>query len=274
MYRSLFLLAFSLACAAAEPVPDQHPTTAQPVAPRAVPPFDAKGIAQSQLSPGDCESVARSLRTRSPDEGWAVLNACADRRRWPRGGFTQLEALTNGNWDAELQNRPDAPRLIAKVIANRGGDVDGDIPLIQGTRVPLFTLASAVKQPRTYKGRWIMIRGAASQQDDQVGSATIMIKETSLRAGVTHDVRSGDLLSGSGRYGGDLQTLHAKTNNDHMETGLVVVGKLPEADPFIEPGKDFIFYGRFDGIRPGTEAQPVAMVTVGGYFRPSDLMLQ
>ena len=42
------------------------------------------------------------------------------------------------------------------------------------------------------------------------------------------------------------------------------VGKLPEVDPFIEPGKDFIFFGRFDGIRAGSEDKPVAMVTLSG----------
>jgi hypothetical protein len=146
----------------------------------------------------------------------------------------------------------------------------------QRARVPLFTLSSAVKQPRTYQGRWVMLRGAATEQDSESGSTTIVIKETSLRGGITHDVRDGDQYSGASGWSGGftVQRMHAKTNNDHTETGVTIVAKLPEVDPFIEPGKDFIFFGRFDGLRPGSNSMPVAMVTLAGYFRPNDLMLQ
>lgn len=99
MRRSWFVLTLAFACAGAGPetVADSRAADAAPPAPpRPLPKFDAKSIVDTQLSPADCELVAREMRQRDRDEGWAVLNACADRRRWPRGGFTQLDALTNG----------------------------------------------------------------------------------------------------------------------------------------------------------------------------------
>ena len=52
--------------------------------------------------------------------------------------------------------------------------------------------------------------------------------------------------------------------------------KLPEADPFMEPGRDFLFLGRFDGTRPPGDDQtaPVAVVTIASYYTPNALMLE
>src|SRR5260370_13627751 len=151
----------SLALAVATP---QAAVPPAPTRPEAVPPrtFDPRAFAAEQLTPAECETAARRIRQESPSQGWDALRACVERTRWPRGEFTQLERLTTGFWDQDLQSRADAPRLIARVIALRGGDVEGDIPLAQKSRVPLFTLAAALRQPDVYKGRWVLVRGALS----------------------------------------------------------------------------------------------------------------
>src|SRR5436305_11169045 len=159
---SCTLLARATAEPIAAPAPQAGPTRLE-ASPRAAPPFDAKGFASGQLTPVDCEKSARQLYEMRPDQGWAALVACVERTRWPRGEFTQLERLTGGFWDQDLQTRADAPRVIAKVIALRGGDVEGDIPLAQKSRVPLFTLAAALRQPDVYKGRWVLVRAAVSE---------------------------------------------------------------------------------------------------------------
>src|SRR4051812_1931650 len=303
-----------LACATTEPIatppPPPAPTRLE-ASPRQAPPFDAKGFAANQLTPLECEKSARQLYEIRPDQGWAALVACVDRTRWPRGEFTHLELLTRGSWDQELQTRPEAPRVIARVVAMRGGDVEGDIPLVQKSRVPLFTLAAALRQPDVYKGRWVLVRGSLSDIRQEGNRAAAMIAETSLRA-TAHEVQVGPIsrydssyrasgqgefssssrtsnssgsssrtdsrANGSGSYNSsgrsEYSTVKQKFENERMATGRKAVGKLPQADPFLEPEKDFVFLARFDGINPGQDQQPIAMLSIAGYFQPNALLIQ
>lgn len=299
-----------IACATAEPIatpaPPSGPTRLEAL-PRPPPPFDAKGFAADQLTPLECEKSARQLYEIRPDQGWAALVACVERSRWPRGEFTHLELLTRGTWDQELQTRPEAPRVIAKVVALRGGDVEGDIPLVQKSRVPLFTLAAALRQPDVYKGRWVLVRGALSEIRQDGNKAAAMMRETSLRA-TAREVADGPIsrrdtsykgsaqgefssssrnssgnrsdykAGGSGQYSSSGRTEYSsvkqKFENERVETGRQAVGRLAQPDPFLEPDKDFIFLGRFDGVRPGEDEAPVALLSIAGYYRPNALLIQ
>ena len=286
-----------LACATPEAVVPPAPTRLE--ATRPPPPFDGHAFAAEQLTPSDCESAARRLHEGSSDRGWDALKACIDRTRWPRGEFTQLERLTGGFWDQDLQGRPDAPRLIAKIIALRGGDVEGDIPLAQKSRVPLFTLAAALRQPDVYKGRWVVLRGALSEMKQEGSKAAAMVRETSLRS-TSREVQLGSMsrtehssstsaradvqttrfgnAKGSAQVNSNDRTEHStvgrKFENERIETGRQAVGKLAQADPFLEPDKDFVFIARFDGVRPGEDEQPVAVLSIAGYFQPNALLIQ
>src|SRR5438105_11494267 len=164
--------------------PLQRPVAASPArsSGRAAGSFDPRAFAASQPSPWDCESAARRLRDMAPEQAWAALVACIERQGWPRGDFTYLELITGGFWDQDLTTRPDAPKVIARIIASRGGDVEGDIPLVQKSRVPLFTLAAALRQPDVYKGSWVLLRGALSEIRREAGKPDAIVGETSLRA--------------------------------------------------------------------------------------------
>ena len=308
------VLAFScvlIACATTEPIaaptPAAAPTRLEAVPRPPPPPFDAKGFAAEQLTPIECEKSARRIHDVNPDQGWAALGACIERTRWPRGEFTQLELLTGGYWDDELRTRADAPRLMARVIALRGGDVEGDIPLVQKSRVPVFTLAAALRQPDVYKGRWVLVRCALSEIRQEGNRAALVMRETSLRA-TAREVQDGPIRrydsssrgSAQGEYSGSVRstrtgrtdysgsasghysssgrseysTVSQKFENERVETGRRAVGKLPQADPFLEPEKDFVFLARFDGVSPGRDEEPVAMLTVARYFQPNALLLQ
>jgi hypothetical protein len=310
--RTLLALPCALiACATADPIATPAPApgpTRLEAFPRPAPPFDAKGFAADQLTPLECEKSARQLYELKPDQGWAALVACVERSRWPRGEFTHLELLTRGTWDQELQTRPEAARMIAKVVALRGGDVEGDIPLVQKSRVPLFTLAAALRQPDVYKGRWVLVRGALSEIRQDGNKAAALMRETSLRA-TAREVADGPIsryessykgnvqgefssssrsssagrsdykASGSGQYTSSGRSEHSsvrqKFENERVETGRRAVGKLPQADPFLEPEKDFLFLARFDGVNPaGQDQQPVAMLSIAGYFQPNALLIQ
>ena len=58
-------------------------------------------------------------------------------------------------------------------------------------------------------------------------------------------------------------------------TGRQALGKLPEADPFLEPNKEFIFVARFDGSHPGSEPNSVvANLTIFAYYFPGALLIE
>ena len=58
-------------------------------------------------------------------------------------------------------------------------------------------------------------------------------------------------------------------------TGRQALGKLPEADPFLEPNKEFVFVARFDGARPGSEPNTsMANLSIQTYFSPGALLLE
>jgi hypothetical protein len=299
MRALLALPCLALACATAEPALVPTPLRVERVAPRPQPAFDARQFAAEQLTPLECETAARRLRATSADQGWEALKACVERSRWPRGEFTHLERLTAGAWDQDLQDRPDAPRLVARVIALRGGDVEGDLAMAQKSRVPLFSLAAALRQPEVYKGRWVLLRGSLSEIKQDAGKTAALVHETSMRA-TAHDVDIGpryrtERESHSTAHG-EVKTTHygnasgsastrstdrtesskvdRKFENERVETGRQAVGKLAQADPFLEPDKDFVFLGRFDGVRPGEDERPVALLSISGYFQPNALMIQ
>ncbi len=296
--RAILICTLAIACATAEPAVTTAPTRLE-VIQRAPAPFDARSFAAEQLTPADCEIAARQLRQVGADRAWDGLKACVERTRWPRGEFTQLERLTGGFWDQDLQTRPDAPRLIAKIIALRGGDVEGDIPLVQKSRAPVFTLAAALRQPDVYKGRWVLLRGALSDIKQDGGKTAAMLRETSLRA-TAREVQVGTIsrtdrssstsaqaevqtsrfgnargsaqVSSRGRT--EYSTVKQKFENERIETGRQAVGKLAQADPFLESDKDFLFLGRFDGVKPGEDDKPVAVLSIAGYFQPNALLIQ
>src|SRR5207302_9073832 len=115
--------------------------------------------------------------------------------------------VTGGFWELDLQTRRDARRLVARVIALRGGDVEGDIPLAQKSRVPLFTLAAALRQPEVYKGRWVVMRAAVTELKQNAA----MVRETSLRA-TAREVQVGPIRrtdhSSSTAVSADAQPTH------------------------------------------------------------------
>ena len=296
MRRTALLVLAATACATAETPPAVAPAPtrleAVPAKPRV---FDARAFAADQLSPAECETAARQIRESRPDQGWQALVACVDRTRWPRGEFTILERLTGGFWDQDLQSRPDAPRLVAKIIALRGGDVEGDIPLAQKSRVPLFTLAAALRQPDVYKGRWVVVRAAIKQ----LKANSAYVAETSLRAtsrevqvGAKYrseysgnsniraegqssrygSARGSAQINSNGRY--ESSVVEQKFENEHVETGRLAVGRLTKEDPFLEPEKDFIFLARFDGVRTNDDDKQTAMLSIAGYFQPNALLIQ
>jgi len=62
-------------------------------------------------------------------------------------------------------------------------------------------------------------------------------------------------------------------NNVARLTGRVALGRMPEADPFLQPERDFLFLARFDGVTK-EESRTLAVVTVIKYFIPKAMLVQ
>jgi hypothetical protein len=239
------------------------------------------------------------MHKQNPNQGWEALRACVEKSHFARGQFTHLTLLTNGFWDEDLQTRPEAPRLLARIIALRGGDVEGDLPSIQKSRAPVFSLAAALRQPDVYKGRWLVVRGRIGDLRSEGTVHTALLSESSLRSaekevqvGNRYKSESESSHSGSAevrtsRYGDASARGEGKSNykssqsqvkstweNEKVITGRQALGRLSQADPFLEPNKDFIFLARFDGVRSNSEGDEVAVLSIASYFPPNALLIE
>jgi hypothetical protein len=84
--------------------------------------------------------------------------------------------------------------------------------------------------------------------------------------------------SGSAQYSSsgrtDYSTVKQRFDNERVETGRIALGKLAQADPFLEPEKDFLFLARFDGVTDARGDGPVAVLSIASYFQPNALLVQ
>jgi hypothetical protein len=169
----------------------------------------------------------------SPDDGWSRLWRCV-----ARGRFTALRNVLDGAWDHELQTRPDAPWLVARMIAERGGDVDDDLRLVHERRVPMFALSQVLARPDLYRHAIVIVRARLAPSG--------LLSETKLVSQMW-----------------DVPWWGA--HNLDVATGTRAIG-LVERDPFVDGEEPVVVLGRFDGLRDGDD-WPV--VSVLGHFRPS-----
>jgi hypothetical protein len=259
---------------------------------------DPKAYAARIDRADQCEQVARGAQAASRERAWELLRACVD-----KGNFTPIRRLLDGAWDKDLQSRSDAAQLIAKVIAARGGDVYGDLNLLRQKRVPIFGLAPAAGHPDLYQGRLVLLRARVDDVRTERGKATVRLAEFAL-SGQLKDVAGSErfvtrrqagsdtrwsrsAISGTARrqYGSSSEKSEGyertqRTENTPQETGLQALGKLQTADPFFEPGRQFVVLARFDGVRemPGEgeegEAEKMPVLSVILYVEPSPVIVE
>ena len=301
MKKLATLILAACACASAPPAaePQTRLVTAPPPPPQREQPFDARTWVADQTNASECEAGARRIHERNAAQGWDALRACVEKPSFSRGQFTQLNLLVSGYWDQELQTRPEAARLAARIIALRGGDVEGDLPQLQKSRAPVFSLAAALSQPNVYKGRWLVVRGRMGDLRSEGQVHTALLSESSLRSaerevnvGLRTRSQSESSHSGSARiettrYGNARIDASARSDsrsttgqikstweNEKVITGRQALGRLAQPDPFLEPNKDFIFLARFDGVRPNSDGDDVGVLSIVSYFPPNALLVE
>jgi hypothetical protein len=284
---------------AEEDVRDQPPPPPAPASAFPPEPFNPQTFVSQYSNPSACERQARRFLPISRDDAWAALKACVNGTY-----FTQLQALTTRAWEQELRSRPEAASLLAKVVALRGGSVEGDLRLLNEQRLPIFSLAAAISQPDTYKGRYILVRAQVGDMRTEADKPTVWLVEqglgsvaSELQVGITRrrDWGStttgnvgGETSLGSGNVGGsiskgetarEIETV-PRYDNISTDTGREALGRLPKADPFLSPGQDFVILARFDGMRTTSgsldeddEGPRIPVLSIVSYYLPHPLVV-
>jgi hypothetical protein len=262
-------------------------------------PFDPRTFAAQYAHPSECERQARRYLRLSREDAWAALKACVEGTH-----FTQLQALLSPEWSQEMRSRPEAASVLAKVVALRGGSVDGDLKLLHERKLPIFSLASAIAQPDTYKGRYILVRAQVGDVRSEGEKPTVWLVEQDLgsvaseqQVGVmrrketssnTSGSLGGQTTFGGGQIGGSIsknettRTGDTVINYDNVstETGREALGRLVKADPFLAPGRDFVILARFDGMRTTSgsmgeddDGPRIPVLSIVSYFIPHPLVV-
>lgn len=226
------------------------------------PKFKSTGVkpperwARQFTRPEQCEKAARAMQRDGGDRAWNHLKACAARR-----GFAPLKELLEF-WQEDLRTRPEATVMLADVLAVRGGQLASDLPLVQARRLPLFNLTTALVQPKTYEGRYVVFIGKVESAREKKGKPELVVAEMSLsveeydisgptkyQSSARGSYNTSRFGSGSGSYSRTSGSTSTKTANSFSETGQSVVVKLTKADPFLVAGQNFLFLARFDGAK-------------------------
>lgn len=262
-------------------------------------PFNAQTFAAQYPNPNECERQARRYLPLSRDDAWAALKACVDGTP-----FTSLQALMSGAWSQELRSRPGAAALIAKVVAQRGGSVEGDLRLLNEQRLPIFSLAAAMAQPDTYKGRFILVRAQVGDVRVAEEKPTVWLVEQGLgsvgteqqvglalrreTASTTSGNLNGETTLAGGNVNGSLtkdktsrdSRTELRYDNISTDTGREALGRLQKADPFLSPGRDFVILAKFDGMRTTSgaldeddEGPRIPVLSIVSYYIPHPLVV-
>jgi hypothetical protein len=289
-------------CATPRPIQDDErdrPPASRATAAELPPePFDARTFASQYSNPSACEQQARRFLPISREEAWLALKACVEGTY-----FTQLQALMSRAWDQEIRSRPEAASLLAKVVALRGGSVGGDLRLLNEQRLPIFSLAAAMAQPDTYKGRYILVRAQVGDVRTEGEKPTVWLVEQELGSIATEQQvglaartdsstttagnLGGETTLGAGNVAGSLSkgattrsTLTTpRYDNMSNDTGREALGRLAKPDPFLSPGRDFVILARFDGMRAtsgsldGDEGASIPVLSIVSYFAPHPLVV-
>jgi hypothetical protein len=68
-------------------------------------------------------------------------------------------------------------------------------------------------------------------------------------------------------------------DNGLVDTGRSAIARMNGVDPFLEPGRDVLLVGRFDGVRnePSSEPdefEPTAVISLFAYFEASPIVVE
>ncbi len=258
--RASALLAICLSCAAS--IAEERPAAAPVRAPAKPVPFDPAGFVAPFQLPADCELAARGAARRNPDEGWQGLRACVDRRGYRRGsgGFTELRGVLSSSWRDQLHRNRDAPALLARIVAERGGDVAADVRSIREAGLPIYDLSDVLEDPAEFKGKVVIARGKVERTRAGSGPKALLFSEWTVRGSEPRDPYANAFRPqnrGEGR------------ENVLKPTGRRTLVRFAGDPTLVFRDTDLILLLRFDGADP--DSPP--LVTVLDSFKPAAILV-
>lgn len=206
--------------------------------------------------PQDCAIAAKELAVVYGQEpAWEFIRACIQ-----KGDFTLLRTLLD-EWSEQLKAKPEAPSLVAQVLGARGGSIRADLRALQERRIPMFDLASALKQPKVFAGRYVLFVARVDDMAVKKGRAEVVLSEMVLGS-ETADVMAGrrygtnESLNASvgntkisGNYSRTSGEVETRVSNTFEPSGEQILVKLREPDPYLSSDRNFLFLTRFEGVR-------------------------
>ncbi len=221
--------------------------------------------------PQDCARAARELAQELGGEtAWAYLKACV-----AKGDFTLLRTLLD-EWAEPLRTKPESPKVVAHVIAARGGTVRSELRALQGKGLQIFDLASAMKQPKSFAGRSVLFVAKVDEIKVVKGRAEVTLLEmVSVSEAADASVGKhggGRAVSGATSYvGRQADTVDVPVTHTFEPSGEVILVKLKEPDPYLAAERSFLFLARFEGSRvpddtDDDDPHPHALISLISYY--------
>lgn len=183
MHR-IFFVAFAVASACASQKDKlKWEDVEPPMSSRPPPVFDGKEFAMNAAGykPPQCEQAAREFFRGKAEDAWSALKICAKNR-----DFHLLNQVLSDPWVDVIKEKSDAQksdglRMLARIVANRGGSVNADLSLVQQQKIPLFSLGAALAQPSVYKGQKLIVRAKIGEiRSGNSGPPTLAMAEYDL----------------------------------------------------------------------------------------------
>lgn len=249
-----------------------------------------KTVAANYPRAQDCEAAARVRQAEGKDYAWKVLKACV-----AKGNFTMLETLLQF-WGDQVKEEKDGAVVLADVLATRGAILSTDMPLLNQHRIAVFDLDVALRQPGTYRGKYVLVRGKVTDVRASKGAPEVRVMQMGNKAAAydktvggkfsasSRGARSGSASFSTSNYGSGsisgssssagsytAQTTEEKYENVVEETGQEALVRLTQTDPFLVVDGDFLFLTRFDGSKksdasPDEElAENIALLSLVSY---------
>lgn len=170
--------------------------------------------------------------------------------------------------------------VLADVLAARGAILATDMPLLNQNRIAVFDLDVALRQPGTYRGKYVLVRGKVTDVRASKGAPEVRVMQMGNKAASydkavgskysssSRGSRSGSMSYNTSNYGSgsaqgsmssagsySSQMTEEKYENVVEETGQEALLRLTQADPFLVVDGDFLFLTRFDGAKK-SDASP------------------
>lgn len=196
---------------------------------------DARTKATKMRDDIDCESeVDRLTRLRSLDEAWHLMRECSVQAKW-----RNLRRLGSPMFRGRMRALPEMERwsLIAKVVANRGGLFEIDLPELQERGLAVHGVRAAFKDSMP-AGALVMFRAELSTQSkEKNGTHSVVLREVARQ---TEDTNWMYLMRSRRTRNIYLLQAYAGSNDLLHETGVEIYGTSktphPEGD-----GKPMIY---------------------------------